>query len=142
MEKVKEYFSGIRNKGMRSKRICEFVVDPYGVGYREQFVQIQSVAEKYKLVLMFQLERIGEKREEKGSEYVSHLLGHEGSKSLYSVLRDEGYVENISAGGSDRMDRVHLFSINITLTHKGYINYHTVILLTFQYLNLLKHKGV
>jgi insulysin len=85
---------------------------------------------------------MGERREWKGSEYVSHLIGHEGKKSLYSVLRDEGYVESLSAGGSDRMERVHLFSINLTLTSKGYLHYRQVIVLVFQYLNLLKQRGV
>lgn len=55
----------------------------------------------------------------KAEEYISHLIGHEGSGSLLSALKARGWATELCAGVSDQTTVTWLFDITITLTQAG-----------------------
>lgn len=79
------------------------------------------------------------------SGYVSHLLGHEGSGSLLSLLKAENLANSVSAGVSgsnfDENSFLSLFTVSIKLTVNGFANWVIVVQKLFQYLAMLKLSG-
>ncbi|KAG5331760.1 IDE enzyme, partial [Acromyrmex charruanus] len=74
--------------------------------------------------------------------YVSYLLQHEGEGSLLSVLRAKkwgNYLKSTQCAQSAR--GFSIFNIFIDLTKKGIKHIEDIILLVFQYINMLKLKG-
>lgn len=67
-------------------------------------------------------------------EYFSHLFGHEGENSLFSLLQDEGLAQSLTSGFHDEMRRFSVFTLNIGLTKKGLEKYLDVCEYVFQYL--------
>lgn len=49
----------------------------------------------------------------------SHLLGHEGSTTLHSLLKNAGLIESLHCGSSHRFDDRQLFELSVELTEKG-----------------------
>ena len=73
--------------------------------------------------------------------YFSHLIGHEGENSLLSYLKAEDYAMDLSAGGSDFLDCMSDFEVNVTLTKKGLANTDKVVDAIFTYIQRLKEVG-
>ncbi|KAG5318797.1 IDE enzyme, partial [Pseudoatta argentina] len=74
--------------------------------------------------------------------YVSYLLQHEGEGSLLSVLRAKkwgNYLKSTQCAQSAR--GFSIFNIFIDLIKKGIKHIEDIILLVFQYINMLKLKG-
>lgn len=65
------------------------------------------------------------------TNYLSHLIGHEGENSLLSYLIAEGYALALSAYGDHSMRAFSDFCVDITLTKKGLENYENVIVAVF-----------
>ena len=79
---------------------------------------------------------------EKPSLYITHLLGHEGSHSLYSYLKESGLITSLVAS-SNRIDEINsLLSIDIKLTAAGSAKTEEITDALFQYINLLKDSPV
>ena len=51
--------------------------------------------------------------------YISHLVGHEGSGTLLSLLKARGWATELSAGVSDQSSVAWLFEVTVTLTEAG-----------------------
>lgn len=49
----------------------------------------------------------------------SHLLGHEGSTTLHSLLKNAGLIESLHCGGSYKFDDRQIFELSLELTEKG-----------------------
>lgn len=76
--------------------------------------------------------------ESKTSRILSHIVGHEGSGSILSYLKESGYANELSAGGHTISDGNAFFVVSIELTDKGLKNYESVIHAVFQYVKMLK----
>eukprot|EP00930_Biecheleria_cincta_P060414 TRINITY_DN46081_c0_g1_i1.p1 TRINITY_DN46081_c0_g1~~TRINITY_DN46081_c0_g1_i1.p1 ORF type:complete len:865 (-),score=102.74 TRINITY_DN46081_c0_g1_i1:39-2288(-) len=77
----------------------------------------------------------------KPTNYLAHLLGHEGSGSLLTALKQRGLATELSAGGSLDEAGVHIFSVTVMLTEKGEADMATVGDLLFSYIDLMKETG-
>jgi insulysin len=66
---------------------------------------------------------------EKPNNYISHLLGHEGSGSLFSLLKKKGWATALVSGVSTSTTDFDLFKIDIDLTEQGFRTYSTTSLL-------------
>lgn len=73
--------------------------------------------------------------------YVSHLVGHEGKGSILSELKSRGWCNNLVGGASSSAKGFGFFEITVDLTEQGYDHADDIILLIFQYLNLLRKEG-
>lgn len=73
--------------------------------------------------------------------YLSHLFGHEGENSLFSYLKQEDLVMNLSAGGDSTMETYSEFFMEMQLTKKGLANYVDVLKAIFKYAKTLCERG-
>ena len=79
---------------------------------------------------------------EKPSLYITHLLGHEGSDSLYSYLKNSGLITSLVAS-STRIDEINsLLTVDIKLTASGRQKTGEITDALFQYINMLKSSPV
>ncbi|KAJ9080454.1 metalloprotease [Entomophthora muscae] len=80
--------------------------------------------------------------ESKPSNYIAHLIGHEGSGSILSLLKRKGWVTELcSSTGSNHVEFA-VFEISAELTPEGYEHVQDVIETIFQYIELIKKNGV
>jgi secreted Zn-dependent insulinase-like peptidase len=63
----------------------------------------------------------------KPASMLASLLGHEGPKSLLSVLKSKGLVEHLSVGESIVGQETSLFDITANLTDHGLKRYKEVV---------------
>ena len=84
---------------------------------------IPAVRSGHELVATFQLPSLRSEYAKKPEDYLSHLIGHEGSGSLLSALKARGWATSLTAGvgegGFERSSAVYLFDVSITLTEAG-----------------------
>ncbi|KAG5318579.1 IDE enzyme, partial [Pseudoatta argentina] len=73
--------------------------------------------------------------------YVSHLLGHEGEGSLLSALKAKGWCNSLVSGLRPAARGFSIFNILVDLTEEGIKHIEDIVLLVFQYINMLKMKG-
>ncbi|ORX55207.1 hypothetical protein DM01DRAFT_1335502 [Hesseltinella vesiculosa] len=74
--------------------------------------------------------------------YISHLIGHEGKGSILSLLKKHGWANYLQVGTLHGGIGFEFFRISVDLTEEGLANYQKVILVVFQYIELLKRNGV
>ncbi|WP_298441165.1 insulinase family protein [uncultured Ferrimonas sp.] len=74
--------------------------------------------------------------------YLSYLLGHEGVGSLMSVLRDDGLIVQLSAGGGINGYNFKDYNISFQLTELGLKRIDDIIALTFQFIQLVSDTGI
>ncbi|KAF6207664.1 hypothetical protein GE061_016111 [Apolygus lucorum] len=73
--------------------------------------------------------------------YLSHLIGHEGSGSLLSELRAKGWCNNLSGGTRGDVKGFDVFCISVDLTEEGIDHIDDIVYLVFQYINMLRKEG-
>eukprot|EP01125_Pyxidicula_operculata_P014818 TRINITY_DN4988_c0_g1_i1.p1 TRINITY_DN4988_c0_g1~~TRINITY_DN4988_c0_g1_i1.p1 ORF type:complete len:953 (-),score=186.42 TRINITY_DN4988_c0_g1_i1:40-2898(-) len=78
----------------------------------------------------------------KPSHIVSHLIGHEGEGSILSHLKSKAWGTELTAGAMDDSSQYALFGVIINLTADGLLHVDEIIDIVFQYIKLLKTKGI
>lgn len=72
--------------------------------------------------------------------FLAHLLGDEGPGSLLAVLKKQGWVNQLSAGGGIDGSNYKDFTIAFELTQLGRKHYQRIVELTFAKIALLKYQ--
>ncbi len=136
---VRESFSNIPvgEKPDNSFQQKPFLKDQLGVR-----INIESLKDSTALELVFPMPSAQPYYAEKPLAYIGRLLANEGQGSLHSYLKSKGYIESLSAGGWDYSGEFSIFSINMELTEQGKSQAEEITALTFDYINLIKQKGV
>ena len=76
----------------------------------------------------------------KQANYVAHLIGHEGPKSLLSSLKAKGWVNSVTASGESELSDYETFEVTIGLTRGGLDSVDMIISTVFSYLSLLRDQ--
>ena len=77
----------------------------------------------------------------KPESYITNLLGHEGEGSLYSALKDQGWIESLNAS-SGRFDDAHdAIDVSIGLTPAGSGQIEAIAAALFAYIDLLRSEA-
>ena len=95
-----------------------------------------------KLVLTFPLDNHQQRYLNKPEALLAHLLGYEGAHSLYAVLKQQGWINTLDAGGGIKGSTYKDFNIAINLTDSGLTQVDEIISLVFQYIALLREQGL
>ena len=74
--------------------------------------------------------------------YLSHLIGHEGSGSILSLLKKLGWANSLFSGSYNVSVGCEFFRIQVDLTEEGLNHYEDVVKVVFQYIDTLKREGV
>ncbi|WP_299788346.1 insulinase family protein [uncultured Shewanella sp.] len=136
---AKKYFTGVKNHNL-IKHHPEVPI--YQTEQLQSQINIVPLKEQKRVAITFSLPAIDPYYKHKPLTFISHLLGYEGNGSLLSYLKDQGLAVNLSAGGGVNGYNFKDYNISIQLTEKGVTNLDTVIESTFEYIELIKTKGM
>lgn len=76
------------------------------------------------------------------SNYLSHLIGHEGPGSIMSYIKNKGWANGLSAGAyAVCPGSLGFFNVDIKLTEEGLKNYKEVVKALFQYISMLNDSA-
>jgi secreted Zn-dependent insulinase-like peptidase len=105
-------------------------------------LNIQPVKDIYNLSYTFELSDPVKNYKEKSSQYLGHLLGHEGEGTLLAWLKLKGWAEGLSAGLSNKLNNNSAFQVTISLSQDGTEHIDEITEQLFAYVNLIKADGV
>lgn len=137
---VIQNFEGIENKNLKPLNPSVRMTSP---ALDQQIVYIESLRDMRTLDLIWELpiSFIADKSS-RPDHLLSHILGHEGEKSLLAQLKREDLAESLSSGTLPLSHTQGLFYIEIELTEKGLKQKDTVIERAFQAINALKKAEI
>ncbi|MGL5047387.1 MAG: insulinase family protein [Shewanella sp.] len=133
------YFNGIRNLNL----VKNYPQVPL-FSEKELLTQIDIVPlkDQKRLSISFNFPGIDHYYKRKPLTYISHILGNESHGSLLSYLKEQGLVNNLSAGGGVNGYNFKDYSIGLQLTDKGLSNLDEIICCCFEYIELIKIQGL
>lgn len=102
----------------------------------------QPLSELRQMSMVFRVPSTQAYYREKPLIFISHLLGHEGPGSVFSILKNEGLAESFSTGSSDNHDGSSDFYISARLTQDGVENRGKIRSLIFSAIDLIREQGV
>ncbi|KAJ3696077.1 hypothetical protein LUZ60_001454 [Juncus effusus] len=76
------------------------------------------------------------------SNYISHLIGHEGEGSIFYVLKQLGWAMSLTAGEGSDSNEYSFFEICMRLTDEGHDHMEDIVGIIFKYIALLKESGI
>ena len=112
--------------------------------YRQQdlckVLHIEPHKHMQKLIVSFAMPNIDEFYRHKTVSFIAHLLGYEGQGSLYSILKDQGWINALSAGGGINGSNFKDFNISMALTDEGIEYYEDIVEMVFEYVCLINQN--
>ncbi|WFD42936.1 insulysin [Malassezia psittaci] len=136
---VVDKFSSVPNK---QSEVPRFPSSPLGAEQLGTQVMFRTIKEIRTLELTFPFPEQTYHYKSKPGQMISHFLGHEGHGSLFSCLKQRGWVNMLSAGSGVSVEGFELFKIMLELTPDGYKHYQDVCAAIFQYLDLLRSQPI
>ncbi|WP_462173311.1 insulinase family protein [Pseudoalteromonas xiamenensis] len=113
--------------------------------YREEdlkrLIHIEPRKPMQKLIVSFPIPTQRTDYRKKLTNFLAHLLGYEGEGSLYSILKSQGWINALSAGGGIQGSNFKDFNVSIALTDEGIEYYEDIVEMVFEYLTLIKQQG-
>lgn len=78
----------------------------------------------------------------KPSEYIAHLLGHEGPRSLLSYLKRKGWANSLGCSNVEELSDFETFDVVVGLTPQGLEAADSVIETIFSFIRLLREQPI
>ncbi|XP_047124379.1 insulin-degrading enzyme isoform X2 [Hydra vulgaris] len=131
-------FKDIANKNIN---MCFSSEHPYSKDQLSLSFNVATIKNHHSLQLRFPMPDMHAWYKSKPECYVSHLIGHEGKGSLFSLLKRNGWVQYLGAMTNKNSKGFHFFVIKMALTNDGLVHVTEIITTVFQYINLLKSSS-
>ena len=136
---VSARFSVIKDKQVR--------IEPHGKALRESSelpveITVKPIKELRELSLMFEIPAVAPHWRTKPAQFVSQLIGREGTGSLLEALKSRGWAESLGAGLGLEDRSSALYTINIGLTAEGFANRTAIVEQVFAWIALIKEEGI
>ena len=138
-EMITQRFSQVPNLNGQALRTDEPLFAPGRLPLR---LDVIPNKERRSMHLMFPIPAVREHYLSKPTQYLGHILGHEGEGSLLSLLKNKGWVNGLSAGAGFRSRSLATFSISITLTEEGLSHIEEIGTHVFELLNMIEENGI
>ncbi|KAJ3281261.1 Insulinase (Peptidase M16) [Rhizoclosmatium sp. JEL0117] len=138
-EWVTQKASAIKNKNIP---VPSFPGHPLGKDQLQRQISVKPVKDSRSLQITFPLPDLTKFYRCKPSSYLSHLIGHESEGSILALLKKKGWAQDLSAGASSGAINFSFFKISVSLTEEGSKHWEEVIVMVFQYIEMLKKTGV
>ncbi len=136
---VRERFTAIENRNLTPKTHPEPLLSEARLPEK---ITAETLKDSRHLTLAFPIPSQKENYKTKPASYLANLIGHEGTGSLFDVLKKAGLVQSLSAGlGMDTGEHATL-EISMELTRQGLDSQNEIIDLTFQYLDQIRENGI
>uniref|UniRef100_UPI002FDB5829 insulinase family protein n=1 Tax=Arsukibacterium sp. TaxID=1977258 RepID=UPI002FDB5829 len=134
---VAQYFSALPDKLAAKAALDMPLYLPEQQGLQ---LNIQPHKTTHKLVASFAMPDIQPWYPYKAVSFIAHLLGDEGPGSLLSYLKQQGLVNQLSAGGGIDGSNYKDFTVAFELTEAGLADQTAVLTALFSTIALLKHS--
>lgn len=105
-------------------------------------VSVVPVKQLLNLSFVFPLNDAVSDYKKKPTQYIGHLLGHEGEGSLLAWLKQKGWAEGLGAGVGNTMKNNSTLQVNISLTEQGLNHIDEISAQLFAYIRLIKQQGI
>ncbi len=115
---------------------------PYAPGQLEARINIVPLKDTRILSLSFPLPSTQPYYKIKPLGYLARIVGYEGKGSLHSLLKERGLIDSLAAYSSDLPNEYSEFTIRMELTPKGLAQLDEITALVFDYLALIRQKGL
>ncbi|XP_033106697.1 insulin-degrading enzyme-like [Anneissia japonica] len=135
---ITELFGNVENK---SVEIPVWLDHPYGEEQLQVELNIVPIKDLRQLNISFPIPDMSEHYLSKPSHYLGHLVGHEGSGSLLSELKAQGWVNMLCGGEKPGAKGFAFFTVTVDLSEEGLDHIQDIIMHVFQYLNMLRQEG-
>jgi insulysin len=141
---VAEKFGKIPNRNLKEIHVTMPLLDP---AKQKTAVWQKSITTQFSMNLKWELPKeLGQTNERNSfirpDRLLSHILNHQGEKSLFAQLRNSGMIHSIGSSQSDKGFDASMFTIGISLTPAGYKVWPSVVHTVFEALSKLKKTGV
>ena len=83
-------------------------------------VSVQTIMDFHALEISFPIDEQTEHWRFKPGGYLSNIIGHEGPGSLYSYLKERGWITALSTGVQDLARGFATFKITLYLSQNGF----------------------
>ena len=128
--------------GGRSKSPLERFGFPFPQSSLQTIYRIVPVRDRHTLQLLFTLPPQTSNYLSKPTDFISHLLGHEGKGSLLSWLKAKGYGSGIVCGsggsGITQSSMATLFQVTLNLSTQGVPHWKEITTKVFGYIGMLR----
>merc|ERR1719468_200162 len=133
-----DMFSAIPNKNLNK---TDFENDPYkrDATYVYNVVPVQDLRQ---LSLSWVIPDGRDSYKSNPSNYISHLVGHEGEGSLLSELKRKGWCSNLYAGARREARGFQFFNLIVDLSEEGGEKIQEILKLIYQYFNMQKSQDI
>ncbi|KAI0362448.1 insulin-degrading enzyme [Trametes cingulata] len=138
-EMVASLFSPIPNRGREPLHMIND--HPFGPNEMGTLVSVQTIMSFHALEISFPLPYLPPLWRYKPASFLAHFLGHEGPGSLYSYLKQKGWVTGLSAGPQNLARGFAMFKVTLYMTPQGFEQYETLILSVFKYISMLRSSN-
>ncbi|MGM0481127.1 MAG: insulinase family protein [Pseudomonadota bacterium] len=137
---AEQHFAKIRpSTAASAKRLQQPLYQDHQLGV---LLQVKPVKPARRLIITLPLPSIDDDYRHKTTSFIAHLLGYEGPGSLFSQLRRQGWINDLSAGGGISGSNFKDFNINIQLTEEGERQFLSVAQWVFNYIRLVEQHGI
>ncbi|KAI8276716.1 putative zinc protease [Colletotrichum sp. SAR11_240] len=136
---VAELFAGIPNKNLVQNRWeTEVPFRKSELGFQ---VFVKPVMDVLKLNLLFPFLDEENMSESQPSQYIGHLIGHEGPGSIMALIKEKGWADKLTAGAYLVCPGTPSnFKCDISLTEEGLKNYKQIVQIFFQYVSMVRRS--
>ncbi|XP_076655297.1 insulin degrading metalloproteinase isoform X2 [Halictus rubicundus] len=137
-EMTVKLFSQVKNKEIE---IPVWLEHPFSEEDYQTKWYIVPIKNTRSLNITFPLPDLRDHYKSAPAHYLAYLLGHEGKGSLISALKANGWCNAVVSGKRSSARTFNFFHVIVDLTEEGIQHVDAIILLTFQYINMLKEHG-
>ncbi|XP_065170967.1 insulin-degrading enzyme isoform X2 [Atheta coriaria] len=134
---VVELFADVENKNVEAP---SWPVHPFKAEQMGTCTQVVPVKDIRNLNIVFPCEDLSQYYESGPGDYIGNLVGHEGPGSILSALKEKGWSNKLYAGYKEPHRGTGFFGVSVDLTEEGLKHTDEIILMIFQYLNMLKQS--
>lgn len=137
-----ELFTPIKNKNVTFPSAQYKTVSPLNAEHMGRVLYVVPIKDLRLLSLSWLIPETRSAYRCKPSNYVSHLLGHEGKGSLLSLLKERNLVDGLAAWQSVSAEDFGVFDVSIELTKEGIDHVDEIVDMVFGYIHLVQKSGV
>ncbi len=138
-EIVRKHLDAVPDTGAKRLEVKVPVRDPEAGPLRVNVIPLRDTRElRFEFVFPWK----DEYHLSKPAALLGHLIGHEGSGSLHERLKDRGWINALSAGGSRNASNEGVFVVSVDMTPAGIGHIDEIGDALFRYIALVGREGI
>lgn len=130
---IEPIYSNIPNKNLKHEKI----VTQGPIFNTPCVIKMVPIADVDIMIISWSLTNYDNDFQNSPLNLISHIIGHEGKKTITQILIDKNYIFELSTGVSEHISNKCIFTIKIRLTSLGFKHKKEIICLILQYIQMM-----